>query len=168
MAGIQHADIDHTGLTGVGGGSGLISVDFALKTSGNTTLASATQANVDTGLDLVLTAAAGDIAVVSVNGLMGAANSALNFDVATIVAAAPVNYFGGGLASTNQGLLAWSKQNGAEFEPWSGDVWYELQGGDISGGTVTLRLVYKASASTILYSSATTRFWWGARIERPA
>jgi hypothetical protein len=152
-----------------GGSDQVISAARASKTSGNTTLTSTSEASVDTGIDLTLEAANGDICEVWINGLCGNENVIGNFDVATIVAGSPVNYFGAGLASSAQGLLGWSKQNaGGTYQTLSGSAHKALVSGDISGGNVTLRLRYKVGGNLTLFSSSNTAFYWGAKVLRAA
>lgn len=162
-----HATLDHTGLPGVGGGGGgSIATDLARRVSGSITLNSTSEADVDTGIDLVVAAAIGDTIVVMPNGLHGNEAVIVNLDVATIVAGSPVNYFGIGLGGSDQGLLGWSKQNPGVYQPIVGAVAYVVQGGDISGGNVTLRLRYKTSAAvnSTLFAAATLGFQWAAMV----
>lgn len=152
---------------GGSGSSQVIDLDRTTKTSGNTSLTSATEASVDTGIDLTLTAADGDFAEVWIQGVCGNQDFIVNLDVATIVGGSPVNYFGAGLASSDQGLLGWSKQNaGSTYQILTGSVHKTLVSGDISGGTVTLRLRYKASGTVTLFSTTAIPFMWGAKILR--
>ena len=133
----------------------------AKRTSGPITLNSATWANVDTGLDLTLNASAGDVveyapSMIGPNG----ANVFVAFDVATIVSAAVVNVFSTGGAQNNSyyGISAWGWTNSSVisiYQNVSGSAFYTLQAGDISSGTVTLRLRYKGDTATnrTLYAS---------------
>jgi hypothetical protein len=156
-----------TGPFGAGGG-GHIAGATARRTAGSLTLNSTSETNVDTGLDLTLAAATGDIVTVHANALWGNTAVIGMVDVATIVAGSPVNYFGVGLASTNQGLIGWSHQQAA-YEPWGGGATYVLQAGDISGGNVVLRLRYKtaSAANLTLFATTAIAFQWSAILVRP-
>lgn len=133
----------------------------AKRTSGAITLNSAVWANVDTGLDLVLNASAGDVieyapSFVGPNGY----NVGIGFDVATIVSAAVVNVFstGGAQNNTYNGITGWYWTNSSViniYQSVSGSAFYTLQAGDISSGTVTLRLRYRGDSATnrVLYAS---------------
>jgi hypothetical protein len=130
-------------------------------TSGAITLNSSTWANVDTALDLVLNASTGDVieyapSMVGPNGY----NVGIGFDVATIVSAAVVNVFSTGAAEDNtyNGISGWYWTNSNViniYQSVSGSAFYTLQAGDISAGTVTLRLRYRGDAATnrVLYAS---------------
>ncbi len=76
---------------GAGASGAHIAAATARRTSGSLTLNSTSEANLDTGLDITLAAATGDIVTVNANGLHGNEAVIVNIDVATIVSAAPVN-----------------------------------------------------------------------------
>jgi hypothetical protein len=83
---------------------------------------------------------------VGLSGMMGTENVEAYLDFATIVAASPVNYVSGGSAgASNRGVVAWQGIQLANTHPGSG-ILYVVQAGDISGGTVTLRLRYRTSS----------------------
>lgn len=139
----------------------------AKRTSGNLTLNSTTWANVDTGLDLVLNASSGDVIEYCVSAIWGSAAVVNGFDVVTMVSGSPVNSFGlDAAAPTTYAALnsvgAWYAQTGAEITV-SGSIFRTLAAGDISAGTVTLRLRYVGSSATnrTLYavSSAPIEVW---------
>lgn len=156
-------------VTSVGGsGTGYFKHATATRTAGSYTLNSTTEASVDTGLDLTVAAATGDVITVNINGLFGIEAQIANLDVCTVVSASPVNYFGAGLATTAQGLLGWSKQDGGIFTAITGSVTYVVQAGDISGGNVLLRLRYKVNANSVtLYGTTALAFKWSAVVNRP-
>jgi hypothetical protein len=113
---------------------------FAKRTSGSIVVSSTSWTNLDTGMDLVLAAATGDCIEVSVNGFWNQEAGQNGFlDVATIVSGSPVNYFVTGTGSPSEGIPAWSAE--PSRYTYIGAPWiYTLQAGDISSGTVTLRL----------------------------
>jgi predicted GH43/DUF377 family glycosyl hydrolase len=139
---------------GGGGGSGQGHTDFARakRTSGDITVNSTTFVNVDTGTDLVLAASAGDVIECAMNVKVKKSfdgSTYAVFDFHTIVGGSPVNSVtseataGTGLASSMAGWASGNVGNdGVAPYPFSaaGSKRYTLQAGDISGGTVTLRL----------------------------
>ena len=150
-----------------GSGQGLIDFATAKRTSGNITANSTSWANVDTGLDLVLTAASGDYIECGFSAFM--ANQAVNLgiDVASIVSASPVNYISGGGGASDYGVQAWLAGDTGHATAVGGSILYLLVSGDISGGTVTLRLRYRtgtASNRTINATTAQPLHWWAKNI----
>lgn len=120
------------------------------RTSGDISINNTTYAAVATStLDLVITGvAAGDVVEYIPNFMVDSAVSTrLAFDVATIVSGSVVNYFGSA-ASGGSGLPGWYAPNTATFSQVSGSAFYTLQSGDISGGSVTLRLYVQAASTT--------------------
>lgn len=114
------------------------------RTSGNVTLNSTTWADVDTGLDLPISAAAGNWLAISLSARF--LNEAVHcgLDVATIVSAAPVNYVsgsGGGGAAYN-GLQGWFGP-ASQYAMAGPTVLYQVQAGDVAAAAVTLRLRYR-------------------------
>lgn len=135
---------------------------FASRSSGNLTLNSTSFANVDTGLDLVLAAEVGDVIEVGVSVVMGAEAVIAMFDVYTIVSASPVTGFGG----TN-GVSGWYVSALADNMHVGGSVMSTLVAGDISSGTVTLRLRYKtgtAANKTLLANTANPLHFWAKNL----
>lgn len=170
-ANVGHASVDsaETRLAIYKLGSGNVSgldTARARRTSGNLTLNSTTWANVDTGLDLVVPAQAGDVLHASFSGLWGGEAVAGVIDVATIVAGSPVNYFGsaGGASGLGLGGLFGPSTTdaGSENFPIGGAAQYAVQSGDISGGTVTLRLRYRTGSASnkTLFGTTDIPFQW--------
>lgn len=122
----------------------------AKRTAGSLILNSTSWANVDTGLDLVLAAEAGDLVIIGAEGQW--ANEAIWgwLDFATIVAAAPVNSVARNAAvqaspgTTGIPGLAGHPSTTIGF---GGTLLYVVQAGDVSGGNVTFRLRYATSAA---------------------
>jgi hypothetical protein len=163
---------------GGGSGSGVVGVVTARarRTSGDLTLNSTAWANLDTGLDLVVPAQAGDVLAITVSCRWGSGAVGGILDAATIVAGSPVNYISGGVAGASSwGVTGWSATSG--HETGSGTmVQYVVQAGDVSGGNVTLRLRYRTSSATnkTLYASSDLPFQWsvanlrqGVAVEMP-
>ena len=105
--------------------------------------------NVDTGLDLTLTGAeAGDVVEFTPGFFVGQQNNTIVFDVCTVVSGSPVNYFSGGTGIiTDLGIMGWFCINSVS-QTVSGSTSYTLQSGDISSGSVTLRLQVRAANTT--------------------
>jgi hypothetical protein len=144
-----------------GGGSGQGLVDFAQakRTSSDVAINSTTFANVDTALDLVMTASAGDVIeceVVANASKDTSGTTYLVFDFHTIVGGSPVNSVtsettaGTGLTNSFPGWGSGVMPQNTTRTVFSGTKRYALVSGDISGGTVTLRLrAFCGAASTI-------------------
>lgn len=144
-----------------------VSVVAATRSSGNITINGTSWANVDTGLDLVIAAVATDWLAVSISGRLaaGAANTHTYFDIATIVSAAPVNYFGAGGVS-DEGLNGLRVQD-AQDSPLTGTFLYQVQAGDVSGGNVTLRLrtAQGVAGNRVFVAGSPNPFkWWVANL----
>lgn len=162
-------------LYGLVGGGAAVFIDYAIgkQTGGNKTLNSTNWANVDTGWDLVLDAATGDILEVNVSAFWGNENVNGYLDIATIVSASPVNYLGSGpiTASTGNGIPGLAREGAStNVRPAASSIDYVVQSGDISGGTVTLRLRYRTGAAsnlTLRANSTDTPFLWSAKTFRP-
>lgn len=129
----------------------------ALRTAGDLTLNSTTWADVDTGLDLVIAAVAGDWVEVGLSAATGTGLVAVGFDAVSLVSAAPVNNWSKDAAegATEFGVQAWIAFSGVGSSQ-SGTVIKQIAAGDLSGGTVTIRLRYRSSAAVnkVLAASA--------------
>lgn len=120
------------------------------RTSGNLTINSTTWADlptIGTTWDAVLTAQTGDVIEVCVTGITGAEAVSSYFDVATIVSAAPVNYFATAGGASGQGIPGAVGQALSNIY-FLGIYMRTLVAGDISAGTVTLRLRYRTNTAT--------------------
>jgi hypothetical protein len=106
----------------------------ATRTAGDVTLTTS-YADVDTALDLVLPARAGDVVEYGVSGSWDNGGDYGRVDVATVVSGAVVNTFSG-IAS---GWPAWLGQANV-WSSLAGSAVYAVVSGDLSGGAVTLRL----------------------------
>ena len=117
----------------------------ARRTAGNLVLNSTSWANVDTGLDLTLNASVGDVIEVAFSAIWSSQAVEGPLDVVTVVSAAPVSSFGSGaavVAGTHYGVTAWFGAPGITSSV-GGSAFYTLLSGDVSGGTVVLRLRYR-------------------------
>lgn len=154
-----------------GGASGVIDFDTVTITGGSKTINSTTWVNLDTGMDLTLTAATGDKVVCWLSGLVEATAAAfLFFDCATWVSGAGVHWMGSGepTTSTGNGVGAWVVRDVAQFNNLSGSIGLVLQAGDISAGTVTLRLRCRVNASSrVVRASTTDPLTFQAMVLRP-
>lgn len=142
------------------GGGALKDFAQAQRTSGDLTLSSTTFTNVDTALDLTMTAATGDIIEAELFArCTGASNPYVVFDFHTVVAGSPVNSItsgttaGTGLTSSHPGFGRAKVLPGPEGTYFAGKKRYALQAGDISSGTVTLRLRVFMGSSTLVVAS---------------
>lgn len=136
--------------SGGGTGQGLTDYAFTKRTSGDVTLNGTSWGNVDTGMDLTLTAVSGDTVEVAVSAWYGNEAVTASLDVVTMVSASPVNSLATGAAPDNAnfgiaGLRIASTS--AVVANASACIMYTLQSGDISGGAVTLRLRYRTSTA---------------------
>lgn len=147
-------------------GSGVVDYARAVRTSGNVTINGTSWANVDTGVDLVLSASTGDLIEVAICARLaaGAANTDTLFDVATIVSASPVNYFGTAGGASDEGVIGWRCKDTVDTA-FGCSVSRILVSGDISSGTVTLRLrVRQSSAGNRSFVAGTANpFSWYAK-----
>lgn len=146
-------------------GSRIVDIDRAVRTASDLTLNSTSVANLDTGLDITLSGVVtGNVVRVWASGVYGSQDVTANLYVATIVSGSPVNYFSSG-SSTPLPIAAWSKELTTEdFQPIAGVMEYVLQSGDISSGSVTLRLRYKTGTASnlTLFANSAAPFHWGA------
>ncbi len=150
-----------TGVTGAAGGSGgAFAHAEVIRNTGSLTLNSISVVAVDTGLDLVLNAAVDDVIEYGLSARLGNSAVAVGFDVYTMVSGSPVNPFGAGLSSSlspNLGVTGWYTNNENVISPVTGARRYTVVSGDISAGTVTLRLFYvQTSATNRTLSAAST------------
>lgn len=136
-------------------------------TSGNKTLNSTTWADVDTAIDITLSAKAGDFVEVGLSTFWGSENVISCLDVVSVVSAAPVKNWSENVAESASafGVMAWNgpQLGGATNLGVGGSVIRPLAAGDISAGTVTLRLRYRtvtaANKSLVAVTDAATVFW---------
>lgn len=139
--------------------------DFKSRTSGSFTANSTNWTNLDTGLDIVLAAQAGDVIEVGVNYQAENEASTFRLDVATIVSGAVVNYFGGATdPGSNYGVSGWTAPGGTPSSI-SGSVMRTLASGDISNGQVTLRLRYRtdSAANKTIHAQSARPFQFSAK-----
>lgn len=155
-------------------GSALVHVrDYARasRNTGNVTLNGTAWGNVDTATDLVLTAATGDVIEICPQARVaaGAASTDTHFDVATVVGGSPVNYFGTAGGVSDEGLIGWRCKDTVDTS-FAGSAFRTLVSGDLSSGTVTLRLRYRqdSAGNRLFVAGATNPFSWVAKNLGPA
>jgi hypothetical protein len=141
----------------------------ATRTAGDLTLNQTAVTAVNTGLDLTLTAAAGDLIRYGMDGIIGNEAQVVVFDVYTMVSGASVNPFGVGLSAlgASQGVPQWQMDNIAQTFPLALPARRTLVAGDIQGGTVTLRLFYakpNTTARTLFASSGLPLRVWAENL----
>jgi hypothetical protein len=166
----EHAALDHAGVPGVETSGVLKDYAFANRTSGNVTCNSTTWANVDTGIDLVLAAAAGDTIEVGTSFKWGNEAVWIFLTASTIVGGSPVSHAGPASAS-GEGVSGWGGAGDSSSTQHRGcSVMFTLVSGDISSGTVTLRLRYRTAtaANRTLEANADKPLHWWAKNIGPA
>lgn len=153
--------------TAGGGGTGQGLVDFASTryTAGDITCDANSVWEALGISDLTMTATSGDWIEVGFSAHCPNTTAAtLNFDCVTIVSASPVNSIASGAtpSDSNNGVSSWRIVSGSA-QSVGGSILYQLQAGDISGGTVTLQMRDRPASSTDRVLSATTaqpiHFW---------
>jgi hypothetical protein len=133
------------------GGSGTAKKGIkAVRTAGNVTVGSTSWTAVDTALDLVVAAVAGDVIVLSLSGrtITSTVNPIL-LDMHTWVSGAGVNCvsLNAAVSATVEGVGAWRGVNSTDSGV-GGSVGYTVQSGDIVSGNVTFRLVVRMVSAT--------------------
>lgn len=119
------------------------------RNSGDLTLNSTAWADlptIGTTWDAVLAAQVGDIIECGVSGFWNSQNVVGHLDVATIVSAAPVNYFATAGGASGYGVPSWAGVANNQSNA-GGSFMRALVAGDISAGMVTLRLRYRTSSA---------------------
>lgn len=155
--------------TSAGGtGQGLVDYGFNKRTSGDVTLNSTSWANVDTGMDITLTASTGDTVEVAVSAFYGNEGVTASLDVVTLVSGSPVNSLATGTtpSDSNFGIAGLRiASTSAVVANAAASIMYTLQSGDISAGSVTLRLRYRTStaANRTLNASPATPLHFSAK-----
>jgi hypothetical protein len=123
-----------------------------MRTSGNITANGTSWANLDTGLDLTLSAAAGHWVEVGVNGLWNNDNVFGCLDAVSLVSGSPVSTWSHGAAEDNAqfGVQGWLGPfvGSAPYYPISGGIPRLLVAGDISNATVTIRFRVRTNTAT--------------------
>lgn len=152
---VQHSAIDHTGILGVGSGTGgIVASDINLYTGGDIALSSTTLAAVPGLTDLVVAASAGDLVML---GLVARSAStggqSMAFDFATMVGGSPVNYVFPASGTPVNIPTAWYI-GAASPDSTQGGFPYVVQAGDISAGNVTFRLYGRVSGARSLEADA--------------
>lgn len=163
------ADSDET-TPAQSGSSVVIDVAHKRRTAGDITVNNTSWTDLDNNLDLVLTAAIGDEVWVSASGFWGNAGVYAFLDCVSIVGGSPVNSWAsnGAPNASGQGVRSWWGKVSSD-EPIGGTVARTLVSGDISSGTVTLRLRYRTFTATnrTFLASTADQFCWGAQVLRP-
>ena len=156
-----YARQDHTHGTPAAPSSGTLEIaGTGFITSGNITVNSS---SFQVGTDLTVPAAAGHIIEITMEMLCSDSGADLQFDAATRVSAADVNFFSTGTNTSRfpGGLGNWYVQTG-RFESPRGTARLTLVGGDVSGGNVTVRLYGQVPAgSRVIFANSTypLRVW---------
>lgn len=133
--------------------------------SGDFTKTSSSFVDLSTAVDLTLAGQVGDVVEVGVSMAASNANNSatLCLDAVTRVSGAAVNFVSGGLLD---GVSGWRQQapTGGTLMGIIGSHPYTLVAGDLSAGTVTLRLQTRSNAAGVMtfYADGTSRaiVWW--------
>lgn len=136
--------------------------EHKIRTTGDITVSSTSWANLENSLDITLTAQAGDVIEAGISARCS--GSFVFLDVVTVVGGSPVNSFGrtSGLPTDSDGgPSTWSFPNGGDTI--GGSVMYTVVAGDVSSGTVTLRLRYRVSVGNTIYAQSAIPFQWWAK-----
>ena len=115
------------------------------------------------GLDIELTEnQAGDIVQVTMGVKANSAAVVLDFDVASIVSSSPVNYVSTGTATAG-GIPGLNCATGVDAYV-SASMFFELQAGDLSGLSLTLRPYVRGSSATtrVVNANSTTGLHFAA------
>lgn len=142
---------------------------FFNRTAGNLTLNSTTWANlptIGTTWDITLAAETGDTVQVGLSALWGSEAVFGFLDVSTIVSAVAVNALSGAGGVGGEGMAGWRGAASTAF-PIGASPMYTLLVGDISSGTVTLRLRYRtftAAAKTLYAATDDPLHFWAKNL----
>jgi hypothetical protein len=136
---------------------------FRQRTSADIIANSTSWTNLDTALDITLSAETGDAIECGVSFQAENEASTFRLDVGTLVSSAIVNYFGGAVdPGSNYGVSGWTAAGGVAASV-SGSVMKTLVAGDLSAGTVTVRLRYRTDTAANKTIHAVTarpfQFW---------
>lgn len=120
-------------------------MDRKVRTAGNLSMQNTSWTDLANTMDLSLTAATGDLIEVALIGRYSNENVEAYIDTVTLVSGSPVNHFSAGGAS-GQGVPGWTGPANVSMAIGA-PVLYTLVSGDISGGTVTLRLRFRTNTT---------------------
>jgi hypothetical protein len=138
---------------GGGGGGSISSVDTGFDTSGDVTLQTTLTVICS---DLTIAAVTGDLLVLTIEALLNTAGDDCQFEAATRVAGADVNYFStaGPVGRAPGGIPAWYVQGG-RFEGPRSNSSYRVQAGDLAAGFVTVQpYAFTATGTHTLFRNA--------------
>lgn len=117
------------------------------RSSGDISTASSSWADLDSNLDLTVTAKAGDVLLITLSARWSNEAVSTGVDAATMVSGSPVNYISGGAGGASHfGVQGWFAAGSVNATTGTA-ILYTVQAGDVSAGTVTLRLRYRGSTS---------------------
>lgn len=143
----------------------VLDFDKMTRTAGSLSTSSTSYVNLSTTIDITLSGVlVGDVIEVGASMLYDAQAVQAVMDVATIVAGSPINYISGA-GSAGEGVSAWWGEGTATQTPSGGTVLYTLVAGDLSAGTVLLRLRWRTrtAASKTVFATSTIPFHWYAK-----
>lgn len=143
-------------------------VASANRTSGNLALSATSWTAIDTGLDLTVPAFAGDMIEAQFTGFLNNEGAEFYGDYATLVAGSLVTSFAIGAAVVaGSGGAASMRGVGTLYVAVGAAMVIRAGAGDISGGLVTVRFIYRVGSGTrtMFASSATTNVPVSAKLK---
>lgn len=130
------------------------------------TISNTVWTNVDTGMDITLKADVGDWIEVNASGIWDNQGNDAYMDVVSVVGGTPINSWGqgGAIRTDDQGIVAW-RGTSTQYGVIGGAIAKQIVAGDLSGGTVLLRLRMRGSSvsSHVLFTTQQIPFHWHAK-----
>jgi hypothetical protein len=148
-----------------GGGGTAATITRARVTSGDVTVSADAAWTPVAGLSLAVPAVVGDNVTIDVACLISHTDSSF-YELAVLVGGSPVRYASTGTSSpagAGEGDPSMYPLAGSTLHPLSTFMDLQVEGGDLSGGTVTFALMHKGSGGGKVYASTQFPFRWTAR-----
>ena len=159
-------------MNGLGSDLNELRGDFAISryTTGNITMNNTAWTNLSGPADLVLACDVDDVIEVQASCIVSNENVEVYFDAVTVVSGSPVNSVGTGTAPTasSRGVVGWQGWPN-QYSNLTGGSYYKLVSGDISAGTVTLRLRFRTASAVnkVIFGNASYPMNFMARNHGP-
>jgi hypothetical protein len=111
----------------------------------------------DSGLDVPVSAFAGDVVEVGLSALVEPGVGDVFFDAASLVGGAPVGYWGASGGSTDYGVSGWATAGSGMDSP----VLRRVTAGDLASGVLTVRLLTRTTGPRTIDATAgrPLQFW---------
>jgi hypothetical protein len=163
---LEDLDDRVTALEGAPGGGGTAAtITRARVVSGDVTVSADAAWTPVAGLSLAVPAVVGDNVTLDVACLISHTDSSF-YELAVLVGGSPVRYASTGTSSpagAGEGDPSMYPLAGSTLHPLSTFMDLQVEGGDLSGGTVTFALMHKGSGGGKVYASTQFPFRWTAR-----